>query len=70
MRTGACVNNSLKGMSTVRYRLHEHTIILIVCSCNIYFQEAHNTQFDFQLLIKNYDNFMLSCIVMFDVPTC
>ena len=35
----------------------------------IYFQEAHNTQFDFQLLINNYDNFMLSCIIMFDVPT-
>ena len=32
--------------------------------------KSSKTVFTFQLLINNYDNFMLSCIVMFDVPTC
>ena len=33
-------------------RAHEHVA------------RRYNTQFDFQLLIKNYDNFMLPCIVI------
>ena len=42
----------------------------IKSSKTVFTFKKHITQFDVQLLINNYDNFMLPCIVMFDVPTC